>query len=92
MFLGIGHKSANHFLSADRRNSQRTPPARACRGRAEVSSEFSEGLSDLDGTPLLGIKPYTEKFDGIAVKQSGYQDEVNEVEARQRGYGKDKTA
>ncbi|MEJ2202110.1 MAG: hypothetical protein P8X63_14005 [Desulfuromonadaceae bacterium] len=57
-----------------------------------MSSEFSEGLSDLDGTPLLGIKPYTEKFDGIAVKQSGYQDEVNEVEARQRGYGKDKTA
>lgn len=39
----------------------------------------------LDGTPLLDIKPYTEKFDLYNVKKSGWQDEVEEHTAQRRG-------
>lgn len=44
-----------------------------------------DGVDILDGTPLLDIKPYTEKFDLHNVKKSGWQDEVNEPTAQKRG-------
>lgn len=50
-----------------------------------------DGADILDGTPLLDIKPYTEKFDLHNVKKSGWQDEVDEHTAQRRGkrgYGK----
>jgi tRNA-Thr(GGU) m(6)t(6)A37 methyltransferase TsaA len=50
-----------------------------------------DGVDILDGTPLLDIKPYTEKFDLHAVKKSGWQDEVDEQTAwrrGRRGYGR----
>lgn len=43
------------------------------------------GVDILDGTPLLDIKPCTSKFDLHNIKKSGWQDEVNEEIARQRG-------
>lgn len=63
--------------------------------RMEGNVLYLKGVDILDGTPLLDIKPYTEKFDGIVARQSGWQDEVNENDARRRGqrdYGKDETA
>jgi len=44
-----------------------------------------DGVDILDGTPLLDIKPYTEKFDLHNVKKSGWQDEVEENTAQRRG-------
>jgi len=44
-----------------------------------------EGVDILDGTPLLDIKPYTEKFDRFDIRRSGWQDEVNEQTAQRRG-------
>lgn len=44
-----------------------------------------DGADILDGTPLLDIKPYTEKFDLHDVKKSGWQDEVDEETANRRG-------
>ena len=44
-----------------------------------------DGLDILDGTPLLDVKPYTEKFDLHDVKKNGWQDEVDEPTARIRG-------
>jgi tRNA-Thr(GGU) m(6)t(6)A37 methyltransferase TsaA len=44
-----------------------------------------DGLDILDGTPLLDIKPYTEKFDRFDLKRSGWQDEVDEQTAQIRG-------
>ncbi len=44
-----------------------------------------EGVDILDGTPLLDIKPYTEKFDLRAVTKSGWQDDVDESTAHRRG-------
>lgn len=44
-----------------------------------------DGADILDETPLLDIKPYTEKFDLHAVKKCGWQDEVDETTSRIRG-------
>lgn len=44
-----------------------------------------DGLDILDGTPLLDIKPYTAKFDRFDTTRNGWQDEINEETARQRG-------
>lgn len=44
-----------------------------------------EGVDILDGTPLLDIKPYTEKFDLHAVTKSGWQDDVDKATAHRRG-------
>lgn len=44
-----------------------------------------EGVDILDGTPLLDIKPYTEKFDRFDLRSSGWQDEVSEDSAQKRG-------
>jgi len=43
------------------------------------------GADILDGTPLLDIKPFTTKFDGITPSRNGWQDEVDETTARHRG-------
>lgn len=39
----------------------------------------------LDGTPLLDIKPYTAKFDRFETSRNGWQDEIDEETAQQRG-------
>ncbi|SEM04158.1 tRNA-Thr(GGU) m(6)t(6)A37 methyltransferase TsaA [Syntrophus gentianae] len=44
-----------------------------------------DGVDILDGTPLLDIKPYTAKFDFFQTTSNGWQDEVDEETARQRG-------
>jgi tRNA-Thr(GGU) m(6)t(6)A37 methyltransferase TsaA len=44
-----------------------------------------EGVDMLDGTPLLDIKPYVARFDRTASVRNGWQDEVNERTARDRG-------
>ena len=44
-----------------------------------------DGVDILDGTPLLDIKPYTAKFDRVETARNGWQDEVDEDTARQRG-------
>jgi tRNA-Thr(GGU) m(6)t(6)A37 methyltransferase TsaA len=44
-----------------------------------------DGADILDGTPLLDIKPYSEKFDHIHTTRNGWQDEVDEETALKRG-------
>ena len=44
-----------------------------------------DGVDILDGTPLLDIKPYTARFDHIATERNGWQDEVEEADAQERG-------
>lgn len=39
----------------------------------------------LDGTPLLDIKPYTAKFDRFKTARNGWQDEIDEEVAKNRG-------
>ena len=43
------------------------------------------GADILDGTPLLDIKPFTSKFDGVTPTRSGWQDEVDEETVQMRG-------
>ena len=43
------------------------------------------GADILDGTPLLDIKPFTAKFDGITPTRNGWQDDVDEETAQNRG-------
>lgn len=42
-------------------------------------------LDILDGTPLLDIKPYSRRFDCLTDTRNGWQDEVDEAQARIRG-------
>ena len=44
-----------------------------------------KGADILDSTPLLDIKPFTAKFDGITPTRNGWQDEVDEETAQKRG-------
>ncbi len=44
-----------------------------------------DGTDILDGTPVLDIKPYTAKFDIFTPERNGWQDEVDEPTAQQRG-------
>ena len=44
-----------------------------------------DGAGVLDGTPLLGVKPYTSRFDCIQTDRDGRQEEVDEQAARHRG-------
>lgn len=44
-----------------------------------------EGVDILDGTPLLDIKPYSRRFDNIQTQRNGWQDEVDDAGAVQRG-------
>ena len=53
--------------------------------RREGNVLHLDGVDILDGTPLLDIKPYTAKFDCIQTTRNGWQDEVDEETARQRG-------
>ena len=46
---------------------------------------YLEDMDILDGTPLLDIKPYTAKFDGIATTRNGWQDAVDAKTAKKRG-------
>jgi tRNA-Thr(GGU) m(6)t(6)A37 methyltransferase TsaA len=53
--------------------------------RREGNVLHLDGVDILDGTPLLDIKPYSAKFDRLETARSGWQDEVEEEAARQRG-------
>lgn len=53
--------------------------------RREGNTLHLDGVDILDGTPLLDIKPYTARFDRIETLRNGWQDEVDEETARQRG-------
>lgn len=53
--------------------------------RREGNVLHLDGVDILDGTPLLDIKPYSAKFDRIETFRNGWQDEVDEKTARQRG-------
>lgn len=44
-----------------------------------------EDVDVLDGTPLLDIKPYIERFDGRDDVRSGWQERVDEETAHKRG-------
>ena len=44
-----------------------------------------DNVDILDGTPLLDIKPYAGRFDRIDATRNGWQNEVDEETARQRG-------
>ena len=51
----------------------------------EGNTLLIEGADILDGTPLLDIKPYSRRFDNISTQRNGWQDEVDDETARQRG-------
>lgn len=51
----------------------------------EGNTLLIEGSDILDGTPLLDIKPYSKRFDNISTQRNGWQDEVDDETARQRG-------
>ena len=53
--------------------------------RREGNVLHLNGVDILDGTPLLDIKPYSAKFDRIETSRNGWQDEVDEKTANQRG-------
>ena len=53
--------------------------------RRESNVLHLDGVDVLDGTPLLDIKPYTTRFDCLTTKRNGWQDQVDEETARQRG-------
>jgi len=53
--------------------------------RREANILYLDGLDILDGTPLLDIKPYTAKFDRFDTTRNGWQDQVDEKTALQRG-------
>ena len=53
--------------------------------RIEGNVIHVDGLDVLDGTPLLDIKPYTARFDRIESTRNGWQDNVDEETAQQRG-------
>lgn len=53
--------------------------------KIEGSVIHFDGADILDGTPLLDIKPYSQRFDHIHTTKNGWQDEVDEETARRRG-------
>jgi tRNA-Thr(GGU) m(6)t(6)A37 methyltransferase TsaA len=53
--------------------------------RREGNVLYIDRVDILDGTPLLDIKPYAARFDRIEATRNGWQDEVDEETARQRG-------
>jgi tRNA (adenine37-N6)-methyltransferase len=53
--------------------------------RREGNILYLDGVDVLDGTPLLDIKPYTARFDRVETTRNGWQDEVDDETARQRG-------
>jgi tRNA (adenine37-N6)-methyltransferase len=53
--------------------------------RREGNVLHIEGVDILDGTPVLDIKPYCSRFDRIETTRNGWQDDVDDETARQRG-------
>jgi tRNA-Thr(GGU) m(6)t(6)A37 methyltransferase TsaA len=53
--------------------------------RREGNVLHLDGVDILDGTPLLDIKPYTVKFDCLETTRNGWQDDVDDNTAHQRG-------
>ena len=53
--------------------------------RREENILYLDGVDFLDGTPLLDIKPYSARFDRRETTRNGWQDEVDEQTAWQRG-------
>lgn len=53
--------------------------------RVEGNVLYVKGIDILDGTPLLDIKPYIARFDCIQTDRNGWQDDVDEETARDRG-------
>lgn len=53
--------------------------------RREGNVLYLDGVDILDGTPLLDIKPYTARFDRIDTTRNGWQDDIDDETARQRG-------
>jgi len=53
--------------------------------RREGNVLYLDGVDILDGAPLLDIKPYVPRFDWIETTRNGWQDEVDDETARQRG-------
>ena len=56
--------------------------------RVEVNKVIVEGIDILDGTPLLDIKPYIDKFDAVKESVSGWQqasdDEISKIRSDNR--------
>ena len=46
---------------------------------------YLDGVDVFEGTPPLDIKPYITRFDCVKTIRDGWQDEVDEETARQRG-------
>lgn len=46
---------------------------------------YVDGMDILDNTPLLDIKPYVPRFDHILTEKNGWQDQVDEKAAHERG-------
>ncbi len=53
--------------------------------RIEGNILHLRGVDILDGTPVLDIKPYTDKFDHVKTLQNGWQDDVDGATAQVRG-------
>jgi len=53
--------------------------------RREGTTLFLEDLDILDGTPLLDIKPYVDRFDGRVSERNGWQEHIDEETAGRRG-------
>jgi len=48
-----------------------------------------EGCDILDGTPLLDIKPYVERFDHIPNTKKGWHERISEETAERKGSRKE---
>jgi tRNA-Thr(GGU) m(6)t(6)A37 methyltransferase TsaA len=53
--------------------------------RIEGGTLHLEDVDILDGTPLLDIKPYIPRFDGVAEPRGGWTETIDEETARRRG-------
>ena len=53
--------------------------------KVEGNRLYLDRVDILDSTPLIDIKPYTAKFDRFETLRNGWQDEVDEETAQQRG-------
>lgn len=53
--------------------------------RIEGTVLYLEDVDILDGTPLLDVKPYVPRFDGVERPKGGWTQTVDEETARQRG-------
>ncbi len=56
--------------------------------RIEKNKVFVKGIDVLDGTPLLDIKPYIEKFDAVENSSSGWLKASDEEISNKRSDGR----